>query len=140
MVHELESWRRIEMISPNFFCDEPNIEEIFQENWKKNFNLIGINRNEPILKKFFKNSKYSIWSGGASFAQSAWSKDYIMTGQGWVHPFEYKNSDSSCFRGRNAKKFFKNYLKNGIKEKSVTRKLIGDFIGFHTIWHDNYGL
>lgn len=127
------------MKCPKFFCKDPNIDKIFIDDWVKNFNLIGVNREEPFLKKFFKNSKYAIWSSGPSFAQSAWNEDFIMAGEGWVHPYDYKKSDFSCWRGKNAKRLFKHYLNSKIKQKSVSRKLKGDFIAFHTIWHDNYG-
>lgn len=128
---------------PRIFSEKQNIEKQFIDVCTKQYlkcNIkIGLDREYPRITKIKNKSYYAIWNGGASCLQSAWNDEKIIQGAGWVDPTTVNESDEKLFFGKMVDIPWNEYKSGFIKKNKKIKKVNGNYVAFHTWWHDNYG-
>jgi len=128
---------------PNIFSAKPDIQNQFinvcTQQYLEAGIKIGLDRDFPTTTTLYKNANYAIWNGGPSVLQSAWNDHQIVKGNGWVNPFKTEQSERKNFFGAMVNIPWSDYQTNEVKQNSKIIELTGDYAGFHTWWHNNYG-
>jgi capsular polysaccharide biosynthesis protein len=129
---------------PKIFSGKPDIDDEFRDICTKQYLesplKIGVDRNFPEIKKLVGTCNYAIWNGGACVLQSAWNAEQTISGPGFVSPHEIKDIEKLNFLGAKVDIPWVEYQKSNLKTKpKKITKVNGNFIGFHTWWHNNYG-
>ena len=129
---------------PVIISEKPNIQSIFADFCTKQYLdaviKIGVDRNLPTTTTLCGNANYAIWNGGSCVLQSAWNDCQIVKGAGWVSPFETIEQEKRNIMGYgNLDVSWDAYKTNQIKQNSKITELKGNYAGFHTWHHNNYG-
>lgn len=128
---------------PTIFSSKPDIRDQFidvcTEQYLKSHLKVGVDRELPTTTTLYQNANYAIWNGGPCVVQSAWNNQHQVMGHGWVDPYEVKSDEWKNFFGLRVNIPWESYKTGEVKQKSKITELNGNFAGFHTWWHNNYG-